>query len=208
MIKDQGLVLRSIPYSDSARIYQCFTLNHGLISLFGRSSKSKSTMKLQTGAFIVFAAKQKPNSSLFTLTEVSWDTSVPTDIPNGQESALWMFAIELMHKSLKEQMAIPQLFHRLATYYAYLTQGELSLNPILPLVIVSHDLGVCDSQMVMKLADDQVVSQLLLLGINASEETRRKTDSLSSKDIFNVELDRFQQHFNIHNVESLYLLDV
>ena len=207
MLKDQGLVLRSIPYSDSARIYQCFTLNNGLISLFGRISKSKGAMRLQTGAFIVFTAKQKPNTSLYSLSEVSWDPAVPTDTPNGQESALWMFTLELMQKSVKEQMAIPQLFHRLAAYYAYLTQGELSLNPIIPLVLVSHDLGVCDSQMVMRLADDYVVEQLLRLGIDASVELRGKIDSLDSKDIFNVELDRFQQHFNISQVESLYLLD-
>ena len=207
MIKDKGLILRSIPYSDSARIYQCFTLNNGLISLFGRVSKSKGAMRLQTGAFIALSAKQKPNTSLYSLTEVSWDPSVPTDTPNGQESALWMFTLELMQKSVKEQMPIPQLFHRLAAYYAYLTQGEFSLNPIIPLVLVSHDLGVCDSQMVMKLADDYVVSQLLRLGIDASIETRSKVDSLDSQDIFNVELDRIQQHFNISQLESLYLLD-
>jgi hypothetical protein len=207
MLKDQGLVLRSIPYSDSARIYQCFTLNTGLISLFGRVSNKKSATRLQTGAFIVFTARQKPNTSLYSLNEVSWDPSVPTDLPNGQASALWMFTLELMQRSIKEEMAIPALFHRLAAYYAYLTQGEVSLNPIIPLVLVSHDLGVCDSQMVMKLADDAVVDQLLRLGIDASFEPRNKSDLLQSQDIFNVELDRFQQHFNISQFESLYLLD-
>ena len=207
MLKDKGLVLRVIPYSDSARIYQCFTLDNGLISLFGRVAKSKGVMRLQTGSFIVFSAKQKPNTSLYTLTDVGWDPSVPTDRPNGQESALWMFTLELMQKSLKEQLAIPQLFHRLAAYYAYLTQGELSLNPLIPLVIVSHDLGVCDSQMVIKMADDSSVSQLIKLGIGEVDSSRKKTDSFQSKDVFNVELERFQQHFGITHVESIYLLD-
>ena len=64
MLKDKGLVLRVIPYSDSARIYQCFTLDNGLISLFGRVAKSKGLMRLQTGSFIVFSAKQFSTQNL------------------------------------------------------------------------------------------------------------------------------------------------
>ena len=61
--------------------------------------------------------------------------------------------------------------------------------------------------MVIKMADDSSVSQLIKLGIGEVDSSRKKTDSFQSKDVFNVELERFQQHFGITQVESIYLLD-
>ena len=204
MIRARGIVVRSIPYSDSARILHCFTENHGLLALFTRTGKKRMLGHLQNGSFIEFTAKEKSGTDLLTLGDSRWDPKVPTDPLRGEEASLWLFTVELLQKSLKEKLIIPQLYHRSTTYFAYLSQGGVSLEPIIPLVMISHDLGLADLSMVFKLADARSVQALQTLGVG--RDVAFDPERTQVKEVFNIELDRFQQHFGIQKLGSLDLI--
>ena len=204
MIKDHGILLRSIPYSDSARILHCFTENNGLLALFTRLGKRRMAGHLQAGSLIEFTAKDKSGADLLTLIDSRWDPGIPTDSLGGEEAALWLFAVELLQRSLKERLILPQLYHRMATYYGYLSQAEIAMNPIVPLVVISSQLGLSDVAMVFCLADAESLEALQLLGVGRDQEIKASTPQ--TKEAFNIELERFQQHFGIDHLGSLDLI--
>lgn len=205
MISDCGIIVRSIPYSDSARILGCFTENHGLVTLFTRIAKKRAVGHVQNGAFIHFTAKEKAGSDMMTLMDSRWNPRIPTDPLRGEEAALWLFMVELLQKSLREKLILPQLYHRVSSYFGYLSQGEISLDPLVPLVTISHELGLSDVAMVFKLSDQAVCEALQMLGIGRNLETANRSEQ--SKEAFNIELQRFQQHFGIDHLGSLELID-
>jgi hypothetical protein len=203
MIKDRGIVLRNIPYSDGARIVHCFTENNGLKALFTRTSMKRSAGHLQSGSFIEFTAQQKTAKDLLTLSDARWDPKIPSDILSPEASMLWLFAVEMMQKSLREHIVLPQLYHRLCTYFALLGQGEISLHPLVPLVTIAHEYGISDLNQVFEMGSRGPLSGLKLLGLG---RTLHEGSQPQDQALFNVELDRFQQHFGIARLTSLEIL--
>lgn len=204
MIKDHGFILRSIPYSDSAHILHCFTENHGLLALFTRVGKKRLAGHLQSGAFVEFAANEKPGTDLLTTLEVRWDPNIPTDRLSGEGSGLWLFTVELLQRSLKERLILPALYHKTAMYYGYLSQDQIPLDPIIPMVMVSNQLGLADLGMVFKLAPLHCQKALQTLGIG--RELTLNASAEQGQEVFNIELHRFQQHFGIEHLGSLDLI--
>ncbi|MEQ9187222.1 MAG: recombination protein O N-terminal domain-containing protein [Cryomorphaceae bacterium] len=205
MISDCGIIVRSIPYSDSARILGCFTENHGLVTLFARIAKKRAVGHVQNGAFIHFTAKTKAGSEMMSLIDSRWNPRIPTDHLQGEEAALWLFMVELLQKSLREKLILPQLYHRVSSYYGYLSQREISLDPLVPLVMISQELGLSDVAMVFKLSDREVCEALQMLGVGRNLDASDKIGQ--SKEAFNIELQRFQQHFGVDHLGSLELID-
>ena len=208
MYKDHGLIIRAIPYSDSARILQCFTETKGLQALYIRMPKKRRlTGHLTPGSFISFAANQRSGSSLATLMEARWDQNMPTDPLSPEQHVVWLFTLELLQKSLKEDFPLPHLLQRVRLYYALLSQQQIDADPLVALVSVSGALGLSDVQLVSQLAETSIKNALEQLGwrFEISSSTRQP---MSRKELFNLECDRFQQHFGIERLESLYLFDL
>ncbi|NQV51530.1 MAG: recombination protein O N-terminal domain-containing protein [Flavobacteriales bacterium] len=205
MVNDHGIIVRSIPYSDSARILHCFTENNGLVTLFTRIGKKHVSGHLQAGSFIQFTAREKAGSEMMTLMDSRWNPRIPTDPMGGEAAALWLFAVELLQKSLRERLILPQLYHRLSTYFGYLTQGGVSADPLVPLVVISCELGLSDVAMVFELAQEDPLRSLQLLGIGRTLDI--PLGGQQSKEAFNIEIQRFQQHFGIERLGSLDLID-
>lgn len=139
--------------------------------------------------------------------ESRWDPEMPTDALSPDRSVIWMFTLELLQKSLKENFALPHLLHRIRLYYALLTQQEIATNPLIPLVTISAELGISDPQMVAQLAGAEVNEALGQLGIKV-KPTEKQGISMSEKQLFNVERDRFQEHFGVAQLDTLYLIDL
>lgn len=208
MYKDYGLIIRAIPYSDSGRILHCFTEKKGVQALYLRLSKKRQVIgHLMPGSFIEFAARQKPGSSLSSLSESRWDARMPTDRLSPEQHIVWLFTLELLQKSLKEDFPLPQLLHRVRLYYALLSQQEINADPLVALVTVSGALGLSDVQMVLSMADKPVAEALEQLGWRPNA-LLKEDQKLQHKELFNLECDRFQQHFGIEQLESLYLFDL
>lgn len=207
MVKDTGLIIRSIPYSDSARILHCFTESKGLQALFARIPKKNQMLgHLMPGSFMSFNAISKPGSSLLTIKESRWDLKMPTEQLQGEQHLVWLFTLELLHKSLKEGFPLPQLLQRIRVYYALLCQGQISTDPLIALVTVSGALGLSDVQLVYNNADQGVKTALKQLGWNVSDHHASMLNTSTPKEaLFNIECDRFLEHFNIAQLESLYL---
>jgi len=206
MTRDSGLILRAIPYSDSARILKCFTESQGLISLFARGSKKKGGKGfLSHGSFIEFTADLNRSKEIQTLKDVRWDPRIPTDPLMPEQHALWLFTIELLQRSIKEELPIPQLLHRVRMYYALLTNSDVLQHPLVPLLLISSELGLSDLQQVSRMADDEVVNALSSLGWKAIQD--EQVDPIPREQLFHIERDRFQEHFSIDRIESLYLFE-
>jgi hypothetical protein len=207
MVKDTGLIIRSIPYSDSARILHCFTENKGLQALFVRIPKKNLMLgHLMPGSFISFSAQAKPGSTLLSIKESRWDQKMPTEQIHGEQHLVWLFTLELLHKSLKEAFPLPHLLQRIRVYYALLCQGEINTDPLIALVTISGALGLSDVQMVYKLADEEIKTALVQLGWGVFKDVETIPQPSTARDtLFNLECDRFQQHFNIDQLDSLYL---
>ncbi|MEX2596813.1 MAG: recombination protein O N-terminal domain-containing protein [Salibacteraceae bacterium] len=207
MYRGSGLILRTIPYSDSAKILQCFTQNKGLISLFVRqASKKRMTGHLQSGSFIEFTAKQRSNTSILSMTDARWDPRVPTDALAGEQSALWFFTLELLQKSIKENLPIPRLFNRIRLYYAMLSQNDVQLIPLVPLLVISTELGLSDLKLIASMSGRDLVEILNRLGYDAEIGSDRQ-HQMTIEELFHLERDRFMDQFNIDALETLYLLE-
>ena len=202
MIKDRGVILRRVPYSDSAIILSCFTHDRGLISLFTRAQKKSTTGHLQIGSFILFTAKSKPDSDLFTLIEGQWDSNIPSQPIPSACLGVWSFTIEILYKSLATSFPIPQLLHQVSGYYAHLCLGDISTHPYVPLCLILHAIGISDLR--NPIDDQAVYDSLTEFNLISSDED---SESFSPDRAFKKELVRFQQHFNVDQIESLYLVD-
>lgn len=204
MIKDRGVILRSIPYSDSARIIHCFTKDHGLLAFFARINKKRGPGYLQLGSFVEFTAKEKPGSGLYNLTDVRWDPAIPTDPLGGEANLRWLFLLELLQKCLQESLILPELYQRTALYHAFLSQEEIDLDPAIPLVLVSFHLGLSDLNMVFRMADRQCLEGLHLLGVGSDHSAA--AGEPQGRSLLNLELERVQQHFGIDKIQSLEMI--
>lgn len=197
--------MRVVPYTDSTRIIQCFSQSNGLISLFHRGAKKQAAGHIRLGGFIDFNARSKSGASMFSLHDARWNPAVPTDMLAGKALVVWYFTIELLQRSLKENMALPLLLQRITTYYAMLTQQRVPPEPIIPLIIISHEMGLCDLKMVAALDSKPLRHSIRELGIKLGADA---ADNLLRTDaLFNLELDRFQQHFSIISIEAMFLLE-
>lgn len=203
MIKDRGLILRIVPYSDSSVIIRCFTDSDGVVPLFARlPQRKRQSGHLQTGSFIEFTAQQRATSML-SVKESRWDSSMPNQQLPAPALGVWMFTIELLQKSLAEKLALPALKQRIDHYYAHLLHGAISTDALIPLVVISNSLGLCDATRLPLAADVSIKDDLDTLGFAQQAKT---TAPIDPTDIFAFELERFSKHFEIAAIDSLALL--
>lgn len=205
MYRDRGIVLKIIPYSDSAAIIRCFTHTKGVIALFTRyGKKTKQAGHLQTGAFIEFTAQPRPNA-LLSVRDCHWDRNVPNTSLHPSLLATWLFTVELLHKALAEDFALPHLKTQVDTYYAHLLHEAISPDPCTPLILISSALGLFDPTQLAQRTHKTVVEDLRCLGYSFSEPAHIHPSG-DQKTLFEAELNRFMQHFGIQRLDACELL--
>lgn len=206
MIKDRGLIVKQIPYSDSSRIVKCFTQNSGIKTLFVRIPKKGSTKALlQVGSFIEFTATESNKGGMLSPKEIKWDSNIPNESLDLERQSTWLFTLELLHKSLVEGFALPILHERIYNYYIYLLYNEISPSPTVTLLNVAGTLGVIDLSGLCSLMPNEVLKNLNKLAWNLKPAHANPINEL---EVFNTELERFISHFSIQRIDSLDLLDL
>lgn len=206
MIKDRGLIVKQIPYSDSSRIIKCFTQNHGIKTLFVRIPKKGSTKALlQIGSFIEFTASENTKGGMLSPKEIKWDSNIPNQQLNLLSQSSWVFTLELLHKSLVEGFALPQLHERIYNYYIFLLYQEIQSSPCVSLLNIAGSLGVIDLYGLSPLLPDHILKNLNKLAWNLNPNTSNPVKEI---EVFNTELERFISHFGIQRIDSLELIEI
>lgn len=116
---------------------------------------------------------------------------------------VWMFTIELLQKSLAEKLALLPLKQRIDHYYAHLLHGAISTDALIPLVVISNSLGLCDATRLPLASEASAKDDLATLGF---DQQNAATTPIDPSDIFAFELERFSKHFEIPVIDSLALL--
>lgn len=205
MGKDRGLIIKQIPYGDSSRIIKCFTQSQGLQTLFVRTPKKGSLRALlQIGSFIEFTAINERQGNMIKPKEIKWDENIPNEAINHQSQAVWMFSIELLHKSLAEGLILTQLHKRVYAYYLNLFYENISSSATVTLLNISASLGLIDLNSLSNLLPAPILADLnkLTWTLNPIHST-----PLNEIEIFNSELERFVSHFGIKQINSLNLIN-
>lgn len=204
MFKDRGLVLRIVPYSDSSVIVRCFTDTQGVMPLFARVSKSRrQSGHLQTGSFIEFSAHER-TGSMAAITEGRWDSRIPSNALSPASLGVWLFTVELLQKTLAEKLHLFQLKQRIDRYYAHLLHSAISVEPCVPLLIISSSLGLSDLSRLPLSTHEPAYKDLNTLGYSLPPGPIQ--NPIAADDVFAFELERLTKHFEIGVIDSLALL--
>ncbi len=194
----RGLILRIIPYSDSARIIKCLVDGEGQQALFTRiSKKTGGSGHLQTGHFIEFRVTDK-KTGVKSIKESRLDSALGANFLVPQAYGVWLFTLELLNKSLQDNFNIPELTKKMDQYYSHLSHGTIPFEPIIPLIILSVSYGIFDQKNTGIQASAAAHSGLNIFGI----QTATNVPMVS----FDQILTRFTNHFAIQQIESLDLL--
>lgn len=200
-MKERGLILRIVPYSDSSSVLKCLTANTGVQSYFIRlGKKNRQTGHLQTGHFIAFSAKEN-NKGIHTLTESYLDPDMASTELKPHQFAVWLFVIELLNKSLPDSFNIPGLRETIDRYYAHLAHNQISEDPLTPLLLLIKALGIIDFSGLTLALNSANSTNLNILGFTIKTQPRQ-----NEQELFEFHLYRFMEHFGIQKLDSLELL--
>jgi len=135
-IRSDAIILRTVKYGDSSMVLTVFGPDCGLLSLItsvSRTSKKglrQPLMQVLTLVEIVYSDKSK--GELKRLQELRL-LHPYQEIPfNPVKSCLALFLAELLSKSLKEEVASPQLYQFLKEAFIFLDDEQASLGNFLP----------------------------------------------------------------------------
>lgn len=196
-MQKRGLIIRIIPYSDSARILKCLVDGEGLKPFFIRQSKKIGSGHLQTGHYIEFTESDN-SKGIASIKESRVDSALGTAFLSPEYHGVWLFTLELLNKSLQENFNIPGLTQRIELYYSHICHGTICSMPIVPLVLLSQTFGIFDPKHLGLSAPSEAISALNQLGVNAHED--------ATKIHYEELLEAFKNHFNIVGIESEALL--
>ncbi|MEA4937014.1 MAG: DNA repair protein RecO [Paludibacter sp.] len=112
--KTQGIVLRTVKYSDKSSIATVYTREFGRTSymiygISGKKSAVKSALFLPL-TIIEINATYHPGKEIQQLKEVKIEFSISTLFGNPVKNAIALFLTELLHKTLKRQEADEAVF--------------------------------------------------------------------------------------------------
>jgi DNA repair protein RecO (recombination protein O) len=133
LLETEGIVLKSIKYSETSIILDIYTLDYGLKSFIingVRSSKSKASASMfQVMNFLKISFYDKENDVLLRPTEYNYlihYKSLPTDI---FKSAVGVFMAELTRNSIKEKGEFEDLYLFIKKSYIILDENNLNQLP-------------------------------------------------------------------------------
>ncbi len=131
IVKAQGVILRSIKYSESSLILDVFTLEYGLRSMIisgVRKSKSKSKIGLyQVMNFLEFVFYENEKDTLCRIKEVKTTFMYSTIYKDVVKSSIGMLMTEITRNAIKEKSSNPELFEFLKQWFIFLDTSENSI---------------------------------------------------------------------------------
>ncbi len=151
LIQTQGIVFKSVKYSETSLICTIFTEELGVrqyIISGVRSSKAKTKANLFRPMNILdLVVYDRPNHSLNRIKEAKTACvyqSIPFELVKG---TIGLFMIEVAQKTIKERVENTQLFNFLKETFVLLdlAQGSVANYPLFFLVQLSYHLGIMPS---------------------------------------------------------------
>lgn len=147
IVKTEGIIFKSIKYSETSLILDIYTLDHGLKS-FIISGVRKSRSKTKAGIFQVMnilnlVAYHKENDSLSRIKESNLNYPF-TELPfNVIKSSIALFMIDIARHSVKEKYANTNLYNFLKAWLVFVdtTQASLSNLHLIFLIELAAILG-------------------------------------------------------------------
>jgi|GEM_PF-780291 len=206
-MKDSAIIIRSLPYSDNTRIAKCFTAQHGVVPVYVRTPKkpTKTTNLMRSGSFVDLELKSSHGKNMYSLVDCKWNTRIPPSPLEGRAMIAWLLALELLAKSIPEELPLPDLHLSLCKYYVYLSEQTIQPTLLTPLVIISKGLGVSNCSSVSGINNQTLQQELALFGITP-EVGAEPLAHTNFKSAFYHELALFQTHFGIAEVSTLDLV--
>ncbi len=147
IIKAEGIIFRSIKYSETSLIVDIFTREHGILSfIISGVRKKKSTISaamLQVMNIVDIVAYTKNNQSLGRITEIKNNYVHKDLLYDFIKSAIGIFLIELSRNCIKEKEANINVYDFIKEYLINIDNKEeqLGLAPIIYMIQFSKHLG-------------------------------------------------------------------
>ena len=133
LVKTEGIVLRTIKYSETSIITKIFTRELGLQSYLvkgvrGEKSKNKAVVFLP-GNILEIDVYKRNNKELQFLKEFRFKTIYNSVAFNIIKSSMMIFIMEILNKALKEEETNEQLYEFLEKSFLHLdAYKEINLN--------------------------------------------------------------------------------
>jgi DNA repair protein RecO (recombination protein O) len=128
--KVEGIVLRSIKFSDNSLIIHLFTRERGRISCMVKKARSKRTgfapSFFHPFNFLNVEVYYNPNKEIHTLKEVTLEQSFAGLGNDTNRIAIVMFLSELLNKSIRYQHTDKQLYDFLKNSISHFNEGTHS----------------------------------------------------------------------------------
>lgn len=127
LVKTQGLVLRTVKYSDSSLITTILTKELGIRSYLQRGVRSNKKSKgniCQPLQFLQLVVSERENKNLQFIKEFDADIvykSIPYDV---RKSAIALFMLEAIIASVKEKESNPELYEFVKNSFLELDQKQ------------------------------------------------------------------------------------
>lgn len=232
--KVEGIVLRTIKYSDNSLIIQLFTREHGRISCIAKgihNKKSKFAPALFHPFFIFNAEIYFSNKKeIQIIKEVNIANSLKDLRDNHYKLAIAMFIAEVLNKTIKYQNADEKLFEFIkimiykfdvehnspANFHLYFLLGMTHFLGFYPVNNYTNELPYFDllnAQFVKAYADSQTIdkeySELIsqIMNIQNNEWWTLNLSSFQRRKIIEILLNYYTLHTGINmKVKSLDVL--
>jgi len=142
--KTKGIILRSITYGETSVITTAYTELFGIQSYIvkgvrkgSKTSQGKSSF-FQPGAMLDMEVYHNELKNLQFIKEYQWGYLYTHIFFNVVKNAAAMYIIELLHRSLKQPEANPELFNLAEGSLMQLDKGNDTLTANLPLYFTLH----------------------------------------------------------------------
>ncbi len=144
--KTEGIVIQTIPYSDTSIITKLFTADHGLISFMIRGTRGKKSnnkaVLFQPLSVLAIDIYYQENKNLQTIKETKLLLNPVGIYSNMYKTSVVLFMAELLQKLLKEGYINPGLFILLKERIYTLNEDKFDPNFHLNWMVgISSELG-------------------------------------------------------------------
>ncbi len=144
--KTEGIVIHTIPYSDTSIIAKIFTADHGLLSFMIKGTRGKKSANkavwFQPLSILALDIYHQENKNLKTIKESKLLLNPVGIYGNVYKTSVVLFLAELLQKILKENSPHPTLFDLIKQKIKELNDEDFKMNFHLSLMLdIAHEMG-------------------------------------------------------------------
>jgi DNA repair protein RecO (recombination protein O) len=203
IVNTEGIILRSIPYSESSLILKIFTKDYGLLSFLVRGARSKS---LKNGGQVLrplnqiqFSFYNKEIKTLKSIKEYHLLFAPDSQQFGIHKSSIWMFMVEVVSLVIKDEaMVDTEKYHFISYSVDHLRQHDVSSQFYLSFLFQFGDyIGI-----------GQPVLEPKYVEYLSEYQTALNQDSQTRKQLYNQLAAHYHDHLSgFRDIKSLTILE-